>query len=409
LLVGASFDDSASAYLFSTSGALVTVITNPTPAAGGLFGSSVAALGADRVLIGAHEASTGANFTGAAYLFSTKGALLTTFTNPTPAFAEFFGYSLAAVGSDRLLIGANQGFLGALRAGAAYLFSTNGSLFTTFTNPTPADADYFGSSVAVVGSDLILIGAYQDDTGATNAGAAYLFNTNGRLLITFTNPAPAANDYFGSSVAVVGNDRVLIGASRDDTGATDAGAVYLFNTNGTLLTTFTNPAPAASDYFGSSVAAVRNDRILIGASRDDTGATDAGTVYLFSTNGTQLTTFTNPAPAASDYFGSALASMANERLLVGAYGENTGASGAGAAYLFTPSSPSLVVSLTATNKVAVSWPSSSSSNWMLQQNTGGISSANWTIASGPIQDDGTKKTFIVNPPGVNCYYRLVLP
>ena len=28
----------------------------------------------------------------------------------------------------------------------------------------------------------MLIGAYQDDTGAVNAGAAYLFSTNGGLL-----------------------------------------------------------------------------------------------------------------------------------------------------------------------------------------------------------------------------------
>ncbi len=98
----------------------------------------------------------------------------------------------------------------------------------------------------------MLIGAHQDDTGATDAGAAYLFSTNGTLLTTFTNPTPASADYFGISVAAVGSDRVLIGAYRDDTGATDAGAAYLFSTNGTLLTTFTNPTPASGDYFGFS-------------------------------------------------------------------------------------------------------------------------------------------------------------
>jgi hypothetical protein len=48
-------------------------------------------------------------------------------------------------------------------------------LLTTFINPTPAIGDYFGSSL-VVGSDHVLIAAFQDDTGAQNAGAAYLFN-----------------------------------------------------------------------------------------------------------------------------------------------------------------------------------------------------------------------------------------
>ena len=56
---------------------------------------------------------------------------------------------------------------------------------------------------------------------------------------------PAAGEIFGSSVAAMGTDRVLIGASYENTGATAAGAAYLFNTHGVLLTSFTNPAPAA--------------------------------------------------------------------------------------------------------------------------------------------------------------------
>ena len=75
-------------------------------------------------------------------------------------------------------------------------------------------------------------------------------------VLTITNPTPAANDYFGRSVAAVGDDQVLIGAWADDTGSTDAGAAYLFSTHGELLTAFTNPTPETSDYFGWAVAAV---------------------------------------------------------------------------------------------------------------------------------------------------------
>jgi len=203
---------------------------------------------------------------------STAFAQLITFTNPTPAANDFFGYSVAAVGTDRVLIGAHRDQTGSsFYSGAAYLLNTNGALLTTFTNPTPADSDFFGYSVAGVGTDRALIGAPQDNTGATWAGAAYLFSTNGVLLTTFTNPTPAYPDYFGYSVAGVGTDRVLIGAYQDDTGARDAGAAYLFSTNGVLLTTFTNPTPAVSDYFGSSVAGVGADRVLIGSPGDRIG------------------------------------------------------------------------------------------------------------------------------------------
>jgi hypothetical protein len=66
-------------------------------------------------------------------------------------------------------------------------------------------------------------------------------------------------------MVAVGNDRVLIGAQDDNIGAAGAGAAYLFGTNRTLLTTFTNPAPVSGDNFGTSVAVVGSDRLLISA------------------------------------------------------------------------------------------------------------------------------------------------
>jgi len=114
--------------------------------------------------------------------------------------------------------------------GPAFAQGAGANLLTTFTNPTPAAYDYFGRSVAAVGTSRVLIGAYRDsNTRASATGAAYLFNTNGTLVATFTNPTPAANDGFGFSVAAVGKDQVLIGTIFDDTGATDAGAAYLFD------------------------------------------------------------------------------------------------------------------------------------------------------------------------------------
>ena len=94
-----------------------------------------------------------------------------TITNPTPAAGDSFGISLAAVGNDRMVIGAPGA---AEAAGAVYLFRTDGALITTFTNPTPAAYDYFGRSVTALGYERVLIGAYLDDLGATDAGAAYL-------------------------------------------------------------------------------------------------------------------------------------------------------------------------------------------------------------------------------------------
>jgi hypothetical protein len=334
VLIGAYHDHTSAtapgaAYLFSAQGTLLTTFTNPTPPSRQQFGMSVAALGTDGVLIGAYGYGPAEAWqAGAVYLFRTNGALLTTFTHPSPTYDDCFGSSVVAVGADRVLIGSRGYSAGASGAGAAYLFGTNGTLLATFTNPTPAVNDFFGVSAAAVGTDRLLIGAPNDNTGGTMAGAAYLFSTNGTLLTTFTNVTPAAGDRFGGSVAAVGTDRVLIGAAG-------AGAAYLFGTNGTLLTTFTNPTPAVDAWFGCSVAAVGTDRVLIGAYGDSTGASEAGAAYLFSTNGILLTAFTNPTPAASDRFGSGVAAVGTDQVLIGAPFDSTGAPDAGAAYLFS--------------------------------------------------------------------------
>jgi hypothetical protein len=418
VVIGAPLDDlratdAGTAYLFSTNGALLTVFMNPTPAPGDNFGLAVSGVGSDKVLIGAYQDSTGATAAGAAYLFGTNGTLITTFTNPTPSALDNFGISLAAVGSDQVLIAAYNDNTGAFHAGAVYLFSAGGALLTTFTNPTPANNDNFGYSVAAVGSGNVLIGAPNDDTGATDAGAAYLFSTNGTLLTTFTNPTPAGSEFFGSSVAAVGLDKVLIGAWGDDTYAFNAGVAYLFGTNGTLLTTFTNPSPAFSGQFGWAVAGVGSDKVLIGSPLDDTGATNTGVSYLFSTDGAPLITFTNPIPVANNWFGYSAAAVDSNKVLISAFRDDTGATDAGAAYLFsfevpTVITPRLSLWRTATNTLAVSWPSSSA-GFILQQNLDGLATPNWSNNSTVPVNDGTTKTVIIDDRPGECFYRLVKP
>jgi hypothetical protein len=74
----------------------------------------------------------------------------------------------------------------------------------------------------------------------------------------------------------------------------------------------------------------------------------------------------------------------------------------------SPGAPLLRIFLTSSNAAAVTWPSPST-GWLLQQNLNGVSSVNWSNVTTTIQDDGTTKTLIVNPPAGNRFYRLFYP
>jgi len=400
VLIGAPADDTGAenagaVYLFNTNGALLLSFTNPVPKTGAQFGETMAVVGKDRVLIGARFADDG----GAAYLFDTNATLLTTFTNPTPASVLQFGSSEAALGCDRVLIGA-QGYEGISNSGAAFLFSTNGTLLTTITNPVPGN-NLFGHSVAVVFNDKLLVGAPQTDPYNLNPGGAYLFDTNGTWLMNFTDSNAPSYLNYGWAMAALGNDRVLISAS--------SGTVYLFDTNAAVLASFADPNLDPSAGFGSSVTAVDTNQVLIGAS-DDNIQTRSGTVFLFSTNGTVLATFSNPTaiyPNQYLAFGSALAALGDTLVVVGSPGDNTGAMNTGAAYLFSIPPPLLQVRQAAANRIAISWLSPAP-RCVLQENTDGLQAANWTDLTNGIQDDGTNHLFIATPTG-NVFFRLFRP
>ncbi len=351
VLIGAPYanepgaDNAGAAFSFHVNGTLLTTFTNPAPATADYFGWSVAAVGRDKVLVGAYGNTTGGiGDTGAAYLFDLNGNLLTTFTSPTPQFGRQFGYAVTGVGSDKVLIGEP--------IGAAYLFTTDGALLKAVV-PDQAFGSGFGRSVATVGGEHLIIGSPQmrDPVSADVVGGAQLFHTNGTAQALFRSPTPGEGDEFGRAVTGVGADKVLIGTHRTTVGGLSwAGAAYLYNTNGTLLTDFTNPAPTAADFFGIAVAAAGRDKVLIGAHGNDTGATDAGAAYLFSLARRLLTTITNPVPNLRDQFGNAVAAFTGGRTLadgigggieittsyalIGAPGDDTVGTDAGAAYLY---------------------------------------------------------------------------
>jgi len=254
-------------------------------------------------------------------------AFTTSANNPAPAAGDAFGEAVAIAAGYVVVGNPNQ------RKVYVYDHGT-GQLLHTLSSPNGADADLFGVSVAGVAEDIV-VGAPRADVGATDSGAAYVYNgITGQLQQTLANPSPALQDNFGIAVAAVGTF-IVVGADGDDTQGTNAGAAYLYGEGGsTPQAIFYKPAPIGTSAFGSTVGAA-GGYALVGDPAHNGGA---GAAYVFDTNifgsfGMHLLTILNPQPAAGDSFGAALSGI-GANPLIGAPGDDTTGTDSGAAYLF---------------------------------------------------------------------------
>jgi hypothetical protein len=287
--------------------------------------------------IGSPAASSGGFDTnGRVMVFSsTLGTSLYTIQSPTPRDFARFGSSLSvadgylAVGSPRDTISGKFG------AGSAHVFnSSNGTLVSTLNNPAPSDDDWFGESLSTA-NGLVAVGAPHE----AGTGRVYIFQAaTGALLRTLTHPNPliGTQNLFGTHVHLA-DGKVFVAAWQSSGQPDSSGSVYIFDAaSGALLRTINNPAPAAFDYFGTAMDAV-GDRLLVGTPRDDAAGLDSGSAYLFDLNtGNLLRTLVNPFAASTDLFGSSVA-ISGTKLLVGIPQNDSFASNAGIVMAFDAS------------------------------------------------------------------------
>jgi hypothetical protein len=217
---------------------------------------------------------------------------------------DFFGHAVAINSSgDTILVGAyNDDVGGVLNIGSAYIFTGNGARWAQaakITGNDSASGDFFGHSVAINSSgNIAVISAYEDDiNGMSNVGSAYIFTGNARNWVQvakITGNDSSANDGFGSSVAINSSGNIiLIGAYQEDTFYTDQGAAYVFTGNGS---NWTQTAKIIAndledvDLFGASVDLnAAGDVAIISASFEDPKqiysnnlTSSAGAAYIFS-------------------------------------------------------------------------------------------------------------------------------
>jgi hypothetical protein len=244
--------------------------------------------------------------------------------------------AVGAFNEDSAATGVNgdQASNSATNAGAAYVFTRSGALWTqqaylkaSNTGITFSELDQFGFSVGLSGDgDTLAVGApgegsnatgingNQGDNSAAFSGAVYVFTRSGA---TWTQQAyvkasnTAASDSFGARVRLsgdgntlaagaVGEDSNATGVNGDQTSnaATASGAAYVFTRSGVAWSQqayIKSSNTGANDEFGNdialsgdgntlAVAANAEDSNATGINGDQTSnaATASGAIYIFT-------------------------------------------------------------------------------------------------------------------------------
>jgi hypothetical protein len=274
-----------------------TKLTAFDGAAGDFFGASIDISG-DTLVVGAQGDDSAR---GAAYVFErspqspTDWRFVKKLTASDRDVGDTFGETVA-IHSNTIVVGALRNDDNGSASGSAYVFERNlggtnnwGQQRKLLASDSAAD-DRFGSSVAIQ-SDTIVIGADFSDDKGINSGSTYIFERNLGGANTWgeqtklTASDGANNDKFGSSGAI-DQDTVVIGSSSTGVGV---GSAYIFERNlggadsWGERTKLTASDGAANDFFGDFLA-IEGDTIVIGAAQDDDNGDNSGSAYVFERN-----------------------------------------------------------------------------------------------------------------------------
>lgn len=305
------------------------------------FGSSVAIDG-DTVVVGAMEA--GFFGAGSAYVFVRNGSTWSQEAKLVPSAPRSIGSFGASVDIDgeTVIVGAPhpQNLLPA--EGDAYIYVRSGTTWTEQERLLADDGgpgDWFGTNVAISG-DLAVVGASKFDTPSTDAGAAYVFSRTGAVWsqkAKILADGGAGLDRFGASVDIDG-DTIAVGAWGDDDLGGGSGSVRIYrDMAGTWVE---EDKLLASDgdagaFFGGSVE-LSGDSLVVGANNAEALVPNVGAAYVFArtvTTWSEVTKLVSSDGASSDSFAYSVG-LDDDTVIIGAQLADGTANQSGAGYVF---------------------------------------------------------------------------
>jgi len=312
------------------------------------FGNDVAIDG-NTAIVGAYAENGGpGSGMGAAYIFVKSGGTWVQqqkLTASDAAAGAYFGWSVDISG-DSVVVGARADSGSALAAGAAYVFTRSGGVWTQQQKLIPSDVvsvQYSGYNVSI-DDDTVAVAAPGDNGGSgANSGAVYVYTRSG---VTWTQQQKlkasdaAASDFLGTRAGLdLAGDTIIAGAEASDAAGLNSGAVYVFTRSGGVWSQqqkFVGSDTEPNDAFGGAVA-IDGNTAAITARLDDDVANNSGAVYIFNRSGsvwTQSAKLKADDADDSDLMGTNGIAIAGNIVLVGVNGDDDGGSATGSAYVF---------------------------------------------------------------------------
>ena len=326
-VVGAYGYDSqkGAAYVYNTDGTGELKITASDAGANELFGFGVG-MSSTKVVVGAPFNDASGDETGAVYVYNTDGTGEQMIVASDGGAGDFFGATVA-MSDTHIVVGAQRTADAGSMSGSAYVYNLDGTGEQKITASDAAAGDYFGGSVAISDTKVV-VGAWADDDAGSSSGSVYVYNLDGTGEVKITASDAAQNDRFGFSVAVT-DTKIIVGAIYEDSAASRSGSVYVYNLDGTGEVKITASDAAANDHFGRSVAASDTKIVVFSEGVNDY----AGAVYVYNTDGTGEVKITASDAAASDYFGRSVA-INGDKIIVSAYSDDDAGSNSGSVYVY---------------------------------------------------------------------------
>jgi uncharacterized delta-60 repeat protein/prepilin-type N-terminal cleavage/methylation domain-containing protein len=190
--------------------------------------------------------------------------------------------------------------------------SSNGSLDTTFGNGLAGADTGDVDEIHVLGDGKILIsGTFTTVNGTPRGGVARL-NADGTLDTTFADPAATGGGVFAMAVQTDG--KVIIGGAFTSVGGTTRNRIARLNADGSLDTTFGNGLTGANGTV-MDVVLLTDGKVVIGGNFTSINGLTRNRIFRLNDNGTNDTTFASGQSGAAGFV-RALALQSDGKILV---------------------------------------------------------------------------------------------